>query len=70
VTAADYALSRNDRQKRRREPELTPESSGPVRVAWKMRDHIETPLYLLEGGGFYEDRNTAGVGYDLLRHSR
>ena len=38
------------------EPELTPESSGCVRVVWKMRDRVETPLYVLEGEGFYEDR--------------
>jgi len=38
------------------EPEVTVESSVCQRVVWEMKDRVETPLYVLEGGGFYEDR--------------
>ena len=38
-----------------RAPELFVESSDRVRVIWEMTDLVETPLYRLEGAGFYED---------------
>ena len=38
------------------EPEVEEEGPGRVRVVWAMRDRVSTPLYLLEGRGFYEDR--------------
>lgn len=38
------------------EPEVTEEGPGRVRVVWRMRDRVQTPLYVLEGAGFYEDR--------------
>jgi hypothetical protein len=37
-------------------PEATDEAPGRVRVVWEMQDRVETPLYVLEGRGFYEDR--------------
>ena len=39
-----------------REPEIHGEGPGRVRVVWRMTDRVSTPLYLLEGAGFYEDR--------------
>jgi len=39
-----------------REPEVHEEGPGQVRVLWRMTDRVATPLYLLEGAGFYEDR--------------
>lgn len=39
-----------------REPEIHEEGPGQVRVLWRMTDCVATPLYLLEGAGFYEDR--------------
>ena len=39
-----------------REPEIHEEGPGEVRVVWRMTDRVSTPLYLLEGAGFYEDR--------------
>jgi 3-phenylpropionate/cinnamic acid dioxygenase small subunit len=39
-----------------REPEIHEEGPGQVRVIWRMTDRVATPLYLLEGAGFYEDR--------------
>ena len=39
-----------------REPEVHEEGPGRVRVLWPMTDRVATPLYLLEGAGFYEDR--------------
>ena len=38
-----------------RDPELREEGPGRVRVVWRMKDRVETPLYLLQGAGFYED---------------
>jgi hypothetical protein len=38
------------------EPEVHEEGPGQVRVTWRMTDRVSTPLYLLEGAGFYEDR--------------
>lgn len=38
-----------------RDPELREEVSGRIRVVWRMKDRVETPLYLLQGAGFYED---------------
>ncbi|MEM7139182.1 MAG: nuclear transport factor 2 family protein, partial [Myxococcota bacterium] len=38
-----------------RDPELREEEHGRVRIVWRMRDRVESPLYLLEGSGFYED---------------
>jgi len=38
------------------EPEVTEEGPGRVRVVWRMKDRVQTPLYVLEGAGFYEDR--------------
>ena len=38
------------------DPEVSTEASGGVRVVWQMQDRVETPLYVLEGAGFYEDR--------------
>jgi len=37
-------------------PEVREEGPGRVRVVWEMRDSVETPLYVLDGAGFYEDR--------------
>ena len=39
-----------------RDPEIHEEGPGHVRVIWCMTDRVATPLYLLEGEGFYEDR--------------
>lgn len=39
-----------------RDPEIHEEGPGQVRVLWRMTDRVATPLYLLEGAGFYEDR--------------
>jgi 3-phenylpropionate/cinnamic acid dioxygenase small subunit len=39
-----------------RNPEIDEEEPGRIRVVWEMTDRVETPLYLLEGAGFYEDR--------------
>lgn len=38
-----------------RDPELRAQEGDSVRVVWSMKDHVETPLYRLEGAGFYED---------------
>ncbi|MEM8607835.1 MAG: nuclear transport factor 2 family protein [Myxococcota bacterium] len=38
-----------------RDPELREEGLGRVRIIWRMKDRVETPLYLLEGAGFYDD---------------
>jgi len=38
------------------DPQVTEEAPGRVRVVWHMNDRVETPLYVLEGAGFYEDR--------------
>lgn len=38
-----------------RNPEVHGEQAGRLRVVWEMTDRVETPLYLLEGAGFYED---------------
>jgi hypothetical protein len=38
------------------DPEIHQEGPGQVRVVWRMTDRVSTPLYLLEGAGFYEDR--------------
>jgi hypothetical protein len=38
------------------DPEIHEEGPGQVRVVWRMTDRVSTPLYLLEGAGFYEDR--------------
>lgn len=38
-----------------RDPELREDGLGRVRIVWRMKDRVETPLYLLEGAGFYED---------------
>ena len=37
-------------------PEVQEEAPGRIRVLWEMTDQVETPLYVLEGAGFYEDR--------------
>ena len=37
-------------------PEMLEEGRGRVRAIWEMRDLVETPLYILDGAGFYEDR--------------
>jgi hypothetical protein len=37
-------------------PELHDDGPGQVRVLWETTDRVSTPLYLLEGAGFYEDR--------------
>ena len=37
-------------------PEVHEEGPGCIRVVWEMTDRVQTPLYLLEGAGFYEDR--------------
>ena len=37
-------------------PEMREEGPGRVRVIWEMKDSVETPLYVLDGAGFYEDR--------------
>lgn len=37
-------------------PEVTEEGEGRVRVVWDMHDRVNTPLYELDGAGFYEDR--------------
>ena len=39
-----------------RNPEVHEEGPGRIRVIWEMTDRVQTPLYLLEGAGFYEDR--------------
>jgi len=39
-----------------RSPEVHEEQPGRIRVVWEMTDRVATPLYLLEGAGFYEDR--------------
>jgi hypothetical protein len=39
-----------------RNPELHDDGPGQVRVLWETTDRVSTPLYLLEGAGFYEDR--------------
>jgi len=39
-----------------RDPDIREEGPGQVRVIWRMTDRVSTPLYLLEGAGFYEDR--------------
>lgn len=39
-----------------RKPEIHEDGPGRVRVIWEMTDRVSTPLYLLEGAGFYEDR--------------
>jgi len=39
-----------------RNPEIHEEGPGCIRVVWEMTDRVQTPLYLLEGAGFYEDR--------------
>lgn len=38
-----------------RDPELREDGPGRNRVVWRMKDRVETPLYLLQGAGFYED---------------
>lgn len=38
-----------------RDPELREDGIGRVRIIWRMKDRVETSLYLLEGAGFYED---------------
>jgi hypothetical protein len=38
------------------DPEIHEEGPGQVRVVWRMTDRVSTPLFLLEGAGFYEDR--------------
>ncbi|MGB5809340.1 MAG: nuclear transport factor 2 family protein [Polyangiales bacterium] len=38
-----------------RDPELREDGPGRVRIVWRMKDRVESPLYLLEGAGFYED---------------
>lgn len=38
------------------DPEIQEGGPGKVRVVWRMTDRVSTPLYLLEGAGFYEDR--------------
>ena len=38
------------------DPDVVEEGEGRVRVTWKMEDRVRTPLYSLEGAGFYEDR--------------
>ncbi len=37
-------------------PEMHEQRPGRVRVVWEMKDSVETPLYVLDGAGFYEDR--------------
>jgi 3-phenylpropionate/cinnamic acid dioxygenase small subunit len=37
-------------------PEMLEQRPGRVRVVWEMKDSVETPLYVLDGAGFYEDR--------------
>ena len=50
-----------------REPELFIESPDRVRVIWEMTDLVETPLYRLEGAGFYEDRYVrSDQGWQIL----
>jgi hypothetical protein len=39
-----------------RNPAVREEQPGRIRVVWEMTDRVETPLYLLDGAGFYEDR--------------
>ncbi len=56
-----------------RDPELREEEFGRVRVVWRMKDRVETPLYLLEGAGFYEDlyeQTSAGWKIASLRLHR
>lgn len=38
------------------DPEIYEAQPGRIRVVWEMTDRVETPLYLLEGAGFYEDQ--------------
>ena len=38
------------------DPEIHRVAEGELRVFWSMTDRVSTPLYLLEGEGFYEDR--------------
>jgi hypothetical protein len=47
------------------EPEVTVESSVCQRVVWEMKDRVETPLYVLEGGGFYEPEVNDHAGNSL-----
>lgn len=51
-----------------RAPEVMQEGDDRVRVVWAMNDRVQTPLYLLEGAGFYEDHyvRTAG-GWKIAR---
>lgn len=54
-------------------PEMLEEGPGRVRVVWEMRDSVETPLYVLDGAGFYEDRyvqTSAGWKIAALRLHR
>lgn len=37
-------------------PLVQQEAPGRYRVLWEMSDRVQTPLYLLRGAGFYEDR--------------
>lgn len=45
-----------------RNPEIFSESPDRVRVVWEMDDVVETPLYRLEGSGFYEDHYVRDAG--------
>ena len=45
-----------------RNPEIHEEGPGSIRVIWEMTDRVQTPLYLLEGAGFYEDRYVHAEG--------